>query len=105
MEMPKYRLPSAELIFHIVFGQAKDYLKKAGTFILVASALVWWASNYPKNPEISKNFQQEIKQVKSDEEKASIQAKIRAKELEESYLGQFGKFTEPFFAPLGLIGN
>jgi ferrous iron transport protein B len=101
MEMPKYRLPSAKLIFHIVWGQAKDYLKKAGTFILVASALIWWASNYPKNPEIAQSFKQEMSQLNSKEKKAELEAKIRAKELESSYLGQFGKFTEPFFAPLG----
>jgi ferrous iron transport protein B len=39
MEMPKYRMPSLKLIWHTVYGQAKSYLKKAGTFILAASHL------------------------------------------------------------------
>jgi len=73
MEMPKYRLPSFKLIYHTVYSQAKSYLKKAGTFILAASMLVWFASNYPKNSD-----------------------------LENSYLGQAGKVTAPFFEPLGM---
>ena len=101
MEMPKYRLPSLKLIFHIVWGQAKDYLKKAGTFILVASALIWWASNYPKNPESTKTLQAQITQTQSKEQKANLEARIKESQLENSYLGQFGKFSEPFFRPLG----
>jgi len=73
MEMPKYRLPSFKLIYHTVYSQAKSYLKKAGTFILGASLLVWFASNYPKGSD-----------------------------LEHSYLGQTGKITAPFFEPLGM---
>jgi ferrous iron transport protein B len=101
MEMPKYRLPSVKLIFHIVWGQAKDYLKKAGTFILIASALIWWASNYPKNPQIVQSFKQEMTKIDSEEKLSALKAKIKEKELENSYLGKFGKFSEPFFAPLG----
>ena len=46
MEMPKYRLPSFGLIWHTVYSNAKSYLKKAGTFILLASVLIWFASSY-----------------------------------------------------------
>jgi ferrous iron transport protein B len=80
MEMPKYRIPTFKLLYHSVMGQALSYLKKAGTFILFASVLVWFASNYPK-PE--------------------TREASPAEALEQSYLGQIGKFTEPFFAPLG----
>ena len=51
MEMPKYRMPSFKLIWHTVSNQALMYLKKAGTFILAASILIWFASNYPKHKE------------------------------------------------------
>jgi ferrous iron transport protein B len=78
MEMPKYRWPTLKLIYMIVSQKAWSYLKKAGTFILAASMLIWFASTYPK----------------SDSEDTLIQ-------LEQSYLGQVGKVSEPFFAPLG----
>jgi ferrous iron transport protein B len=78
MEMPKYRFPTMKLIYMIVSQKAWSYLKKAGTFILAASILIWFASNYPK----------------VDSDNLSVQ-------LEHSYLGQIGKASEPFFAPLG----
>ena len=78
MEMPKYRLPTLKLIYMIVSQKAWSYLKKAGTFILAATILIWFASNYPK----------------SDTNNQLIQ-------LENSYLGQIGKASEPFFEPLG----
>ena len=78
MEMPKYRLPTLKLIYIIVSQKAWSYLKKAGTFILAATILIWFASNYPKH----------------ESGNASLQ-------LEHSYLGQTGKLSEPFFEPLG----
>ena len=101
MEMPKYRLPSFKLIWHTVYGQAKSYLNKAGTFILAASVLVWFASNYPKHPELEAQYTTKIEQVQSPVQKQKLTNELNAKLLEESYLGQIGKATEPFFAPLG----
>jgi len=86
MEMPKYRMPSLKLIWHTVYGQAKSYLKKAGTFILGAAILIWFASNYPK---VDTPADMEANQVK-------------LYELENSYLGKIGHASEPFFAPLGM---
>ncbi len=85
MEMPKYRMPSLKLIWHTVYGQAKSYLKKAGTYILGASILIWFASNYPK-VDIPANLD-------------TNQAKLYT--LENSYLGKIGHASEAFFAPLG----
>jgi ferrous iron transport protein B len=86
MEMPKYRMPSLKLIWHTVYGQAKSYMKKAGTFILAASVLIWFASNYPK--------------VDAPENLEPNQVKLY--ELEHSYLGKIGHASEPFFIPLGM---
>ena len=86
MEMPKYRMPSLKLIWHTVYGQAKSYLKKAGTFILGATILIWFASNYPKV-----------------DAPANLDAnQVKLYELENSYLGKIGHVSEPFFAPLGM---
>ncbi len=101
MEMPKYRWPSWRLIWHTVYGQALSYLKKAGTFILAASVLVWFASNYPKNEAVDRAYAAKIERAASPTEKQQLEnAKISA-QLEQSYLGKIGKATEPFFAPLG----
>ena len=101
MEMPKYRLPSFKLIWHTVYSNAISYLKKAGTFILLAAMLIWFASNYPKNENIVKEYSKKIELAKTKEQKDKLKAELKAKELENSYLGKVGKLSEPFFAPLG----
>lgn len=101
MEMPKYRMPSFKLIWHTVYGQAKSYLKKAGTFILAAAILIWFASNYPKNEMLETQYETKIAQASSDEVKTQLHNELSAQLLEESYLGKIGHASEPFFAPLG----
>ena len=101
MEMPKYRLPSAKLIYNTVINKALMYLKKAGTYILAASVLIWFMSNYPKHYEVEKSFEQKIELVTSDEDKTKLENELTLYNLENSYLGKLGKFSEPFFAPLG----
>jgi ferrous iron transport protein B len=101
MEMPKYRMPSLKLIWHTVYGQAKSYLKKAGTFILAAAILIWFAGNYPKNSALEAQYETRIVQASSDEVKTQLHNELSAQLLEESYLGKIGHASEPFFAPLG----
>ncbi|MEN8304598.1 MAG: ferrous iron transport protein B, partial [Campylobacterota bacterium] len=72
MEMPKYRMPSLKLIWHTVYGQSKSYLKKAGTFILAASILIWFAGNYPKNHELEAQYQTKIEQTINEDDKAQL---------------------------------
>ncbi len=101
MEMPKYRLPSFKLIWHTVWNNAKMYLRKAGTFILAASVLVWFASNYPKNHKLQEVFAKKIELVQDESKKTELSNELNSKLLEGSYLGIIGKATESFFAPLG----
>jgi ferrous iron transport protein B len=101
MEMPKYRLPSFKLIWHTVSNQALMYLKKAGTYILAASLLIWFASNYPKNKLIEEQFATKIELAVSEEEQNILQNQLALYNLENSYLGLIGKFTQPLFEPLG----
>ena len=101
MEMPKYRVPSFKLIWHTVSNQAMMYLKKAGTYILAASLLIWFASNYPKHLEIEEIYNQKIELAINEEEKIKLQNELSLYNLENSFLGYVGKFTEPLFSPLG----
>jgi len=102
MEMPKYRMPSFKLIWHTVYGQSKSYLNKAGTFILAASVLIWFASNYPKNHELEAQYETKIEQALNDDVKSQLDNELSLALLEQSYLGKIGHASEPFFAPLGM---
>ncbi len=101
MEMPKYRLPSAKLIWHTVINNALMYLKKAGTYILAAAVLIWFMSNYPKNIELENAYAVKIEQATSATQKSKLASALERENLENSYLGIVGKATEPFFSPLG----
>ncbi|CAI8221256.1 MAG: Fe(2+) transporter FeoB [Arcobacter lacus] len=101
MEMPKYRMPSFKLIWHTVSNQALMYLKKAGTFILAASILIWFASNYPKHKEYEYKITNMIAMAQNDIQIQVLQNELAFYNLENSYLGKIGKASEPFFEPLG----
>ena len=101
MEMPKYRFPSLKLIWHTVSTKAWLYLRKAGTYILAASMLVWFASNYPKNEILQSHFQRDIAAAATPAIAKKIENKMLEAKLENSYLGMIGKFTEPLFTPIG----
>ncbi len=75
MELPPYRFPTAKAIFRHTWEKGKQYLKKMGGIILVASIIVW-ALGYFGTMGI-------------------------APSLEESFIGYIGKAVEPVFLAQG----
>ena len=59
MELPPYRFPSANAIFRHTWEKGKQYLKKMGGIILVASVIVWALGYVPHNPDLSPREQKE----------------------------------------------
>ena len=78
MELPPYRLPTAKATFRHTWEKGKQYLRKMGGIILVASIIVWALGYYPHNDSLTQQEQQE-----------------------QSYIGQLGKAVEPVFAAQG----
>lgn len=56
MELPPYHLPTLKATLTHMFERGIMYLKKAGTFILSASILVWFITTYPMDVEYSKDY-------------------------------------------------
>lgn len=56
MELPSYHLPTLKATLTHMFERGIMYLKKAGTFILAASILVWFITTYPMDVEYSKDY-------------------------------------------------
>ena len=75
MELPPYRFPTAKAIYRHTWEKGKQYLKKMGGVILVASIIVW-ALGYFGTSGV-------------------------AESLEESFIGMLGKAIEPLFVPQG----
>ena len=109
MEMPKYRFPSYKVIWFSIYTKVIMYLKKAGSFILLGAVLIWFASQYPKNPQITESYAQKIAQIeKSNLAPDELHAQIQELEdkrdellLKASYSGRLGTFLEPVFSPMG----
>jgi len=78
MELPPYRWPTPKAIGRHTWEKGKEYLKKMGGIILVASIIVWALEYFPHHEELSQQEQQE-----------------------QSYLGRMGKVIEPIFIPQG----
>jgi len=75
MELPPYRWPTAKAIARHTWEKGKEYLKKMGGVILVASVIVWALGYF--GPDGA------------------------ATSMERSYIGLMGQWVAPLFAPQG----
>jgi ferrous iron transport protein B len=94
MELPKYRFPKLKSLLFDLWIKTKLYLQKAGTFIAVASLLIWVLSSFPR-AEI-------IKKYENMPQTPQLQAEMHKEILENSYLARIGKLMEPITKPLDL---
>jgi ferrous iron transport protein B len=95
MELPPYRLPRWDSVFHEMLDRAMAFLKRAGTIIFALSIVLWFLMNYPQVEE------PEILQGIVEESVTTGEAIVAENQLEESFAGRMGKALEPAFAPLG----
>ncbi len=61
MELPPYRIPTLKNTTAHMWHKGQQYLKKMGTFILLASILIWGLSYYPRNVKYSTNYNAQIR--------------------------------------------
>ncbi|MFZ5940305.1 MAG: ferrous iron transport protein B [Bacteroidota bacterium] len=123
MELPGYRRPSARMITRHMWMKGEHYLKKMGGVILVGSLIIWALGYFPRENEVTREYDQLISREKTSlailqSEKGdagvailsadSLAGRIRQLESEReaerqsrSYIGQIGKAIEPVFRPLG----
>lgn len=56
MEMPPYHLPTLRSVGTHMWERSVMYLKKAATFILAASILIWFLTSFPQDVEYSQDY-------------------------------------------------
>lgn len=80
MELPPYRFPTWKAIGRHTWEKGKQYLKKMGGIILVASIIVWALGYFPlpDKPDVGQQERQK-----------------------QSFIGQVGRAVEPVFRPQG----
>jgi len=106
LEMPPYRIPSPLNVFMRAYEAASRFVVRAGTIIFAMSILIWVMSYFPRPESVAYEVKQKYETVtenppSSEATAAEIEREINATYLEQSYLGQFGRWMAPLFSPLG----
>lgn len=78
MELPPYKMPSPKSILLHTWERAYMFLKRAGTFILGVSIVLWFLASYPK-----------------------FESATPSDQLKQSFAGRTGHLIEPLIKPLG----
>ena len=82
IELPRYSVPSARVLFASVWQRVRIFLRRAGTVIFSISILLWALAHYPKPRDTA----------------AGVTAE---QQLSQSALGRIGHVIEPAVRPLG----
>jgi len=123
MELPPYRLPLLKSVILHMWEKGSVFIKKVGGVILSASIIIWFLSAFPKNVEYSRDYDNEISQIRflhetklqtltdvtdkaalNDDMEASIillKNNMEQERISKSYAGRLGAFIEPVIRPLG----
>ena len=89
MELPPYRVPTLRNALIHTWDKAKEWLERVSTIVLIASVIIWALGYFPR-------------QSSSELAENTTEAAAASLQLEQSYLGRFGKAIEPVFKPMGL---
>ena len=110
MELPPYRFPTLRNTAMHMWHKGYQYLHKMGTFIMVASILIWALSYYPNTTIYSTDYDSQISDITMKNNLTDVEKQLQIGELklmkvsehqEKSYIGQIGHFIEPAIQPLG----
>lgn len=110
MELPPYRIPTTKSVLIHMWTRGKQYLRKMGTVILLASIVIWFLGYFPRSNERMDNLEKQIARTEADASLEQTQKEQIIDSLslvehmihqENSYIGRLGKIVEPVMQPLG----
>lgn len=113
MELPPYRMPTFRSVIIHMWDKSKQYLKKMGGVILIASIIIWFLGYFPINKEQNALLDEQVAQVESNFDRGLVTMDEKTEQIEElesqrnidhqeqSYIGHIGKAVEPIMRPLG----
>lgn len=113
MELPPYRVPTIRSVSTHMWDKSKQYLKKMGGVILIASIVVWFLGYFPHSDLIDQKYDNQIVQVeqnfnksvitetKKDEIIENLEHNRNTEHQQNSYIGRIGQGMEPIMRPLG----
>lgn len=113
MELPPYRMPTIKSVCRHMWDKSRQYLRKMGGVILIASIIIWFLGYFPQNNIENQQIDSQIEQIEKNYTSGLISEEIKIEQIDEqealkrtdhteySYIGRLGKFIEPVMKPLG----
>ncbi len=102
LELPVYRSPRWENVWHTMWSKSKIFVVDAGKIIMVISLILWALSSYgPKEKMQLATLKYEQSLTKTGADTINIENEYGNAKLENSYVGLIGKAIEPVIQPLG----
>ncbi len=115
MELPAYRVPRFKTMFWRMYESGRDFVVRAGTVIFAMTIIIWALLYFPRPAELPDQVEADyigsitegaMKETAgsielTEQQDEALEKRIAARYLEQSFLGRFGKFVQPVFAPAG----
>lgn len=113
MELPPYRMPTIRSVCRHMWDKSRQYLRKMGGVILIASIIIWFLGYFPQDSVENQQIDTQIEHIEKSFTSGLITEEIKAEQVNEqealrttdhteySYIGRLGKFIEPVMKPLG----
>ncbi|MDG2449142.1 MAG: ferrous iron transport protein B [Saprospiraceae bacterium] len=104
IELPKYKKPMWNNVFHNVKEKVWTFIVEAGKVILVVSVVLWFLVSYGPKGSMERTAQEGIELAQEYGYSAGTTQQedlLASKKMEGSYAGIIGKSMEPCIRPLG----
>ncbi len=116
MELPPYRMPTLRGVLIHMWERAWQYLKKAGTVILLGTIILWAANTFPRDfeaqaqhDEAAAAIDEQLAQPElTDEQRTDLEDQLTqlgyelgAAEARHSVMGRIGHAMVPALTPMG----
>lgn len=119
LEMSSYKIPDMRNVLLKMWEGGREFILRAGTVILAFSIIIWALLYFPRPTEVATSVENTFIASEADASgltPSEIEARLADPEsdlslalanridgayIEQSYLGRFGKFVQPVFAPAG----
>jgi len=115
MELPSYRMPTVKGLLIHMWERSWQYLKKAGTIILLVTIILWAMGTFPRNSDRQDEYDRQVNQVRAaygeaptpqqqaalTEQLQLLQRNKKADDIRYSLVGRIGLAIEPVMKPMG----
>jgi ferrous iron transport protein B len=102
LELPPYQMPKWRDVWLAMYFRGKVFVKTAGTIIVLMSMVIWALLYFPRSEAAEASFRAEFAAASASSfDESEIEAHVQLRQMENSYLGRFGRTVEPVFEPAG----